>query len=209
MVYDGRFGSRGFPRLTDATDLSCRMQTKEGQMRSRAMMIVAVGGLLLAAPLFAQTPQQRPMMQMDGMMGMMGTQASPQMILRMRETLELTDEQVQRIEAIQGEMQKAHQPHMHAAMQAMQEAQRLLDPDSPDWDRYEAQLREATDHHVQAHVAMARASVDARNVLTAEQRERLGTGMKMMQGGMPGMMERMGPGMMPQGQNPTEHPPRP
>ena len=183
-------------------------------MESKAMTILVTGALLLAAPLLAQNPQQQPMMQMDGgMMEMMAMPASPQMILRMREALDLTDQQVQRIEAIQGEMQQGHQPHMHAAMQAMQEAQRLLEADSPDWTRYEAQLREATNHHVQAHVAMARASVDARNVLTAEQRERLGTGMtmmrEMMQGGMPGMMERMGSGMMRQDQHPTDHPPRP
>lgn len=182
-------------------------------MKREAMTILVTGALLLAAPLLAQEPPQRSMMQMDGMMEMMAIQASPQMILRMREALHLTDPQVQRIETIQNGVRQGHQSHMHAALLAMQEAQRLLEADSPDWPRYEAQLREASDHHVQAHVAMARASVDARNVLTVEQRERLGTGAtmmrEMMQGGMPGMRERMGPGMMPRGRHPTERPRRP
>jgi Spy/CpxP family protein refolding chaperone len=166
--------------------------------------VLVAGGLLVAAPLRAQDPQHPPMMEVPGMMqmeGMMlGPHAAPQMILRMRGPLELTEQQVQRIEAIQREMHHAHHSHMEAAMQMMKEAQGLLNTDRPDWGRYEAQLRSAVERHVQAHVVMARASVDARGELTGEQLARLDTGMAMMREMMTermgGMMDGMGQGMM-------------
>ena len=67
---------------------------------------------------------------------------------------------------------------------------------TPDLEAYEARLREATSHMVQARVAMARAGVEARQVLTPEQRDRLSFARQMMREMRPGTM---GGGMMGQG----------
>lgn len=80
-------------------------------------------------------------------------------------------------------------------------ASELLDSDSPDLAAYEARLREATDHMVQAYTAMARASVEARQLLTPEQRDRLSVARQMIHQMRPGTMGggMMGNGMMSRG----------
>lgn len=174
-------------------------------MRNVAIAIV-LGGLLAAAPAFAQQHQhgQQPaepggMMQMQGMHGMM--MPGPMMILRLREPLGLTEAQAQRLEALREREQQAHHPHMMAAMQAMQEANRMLEQPDADLARYEAKLREAADHMVQAHLAMARTGQEAREILTPEQRSKLQTGMEMMRhmmpGAGPGRPGDLGPGRPP------------
>ncbi len=84
---------------------------------------------------------------------------------------------------------------MSAMMGAHQRARAALEGESPDLDAYEEALQEGANRMVQAHVAMARASAEARAVLTEEQRARIQGGMQMMHGmmgqGQPGMM---GPG---------------
>jgi Spy/CpxP family protein refolding chaperone len=82
---------------------------------------------------------------------------------------------------------------MMAAHQAISAA---LEGEAPDWEAYEESLRAAADIMVQTHLAMARAAKEARDVLTAEQREELEAhGLETMRG----MMHRMfqnGPGGM-------------
>ncbi|MEX1258514.1 MAG: Spy/CpxP family protein refolding chaperone [Gemmatimonadota bacterium] len=135
------------------------------------------------------------MMQMMGQgMGMMATGGpGPAMILRMGDALNLTAEQRSRLEAIQAQYSESVQPLMAVAMEAHGNAAAALEGDSPDLAAYEQGLRESADRMVEAHVAMARAAVEARNVLTAEQREGLAGGMQMMQG----MMGQGRGGMMP------------
>jgi Spy/CpxP family protein refolding chaperone len=138
------------------------------------------------------------MMQMMGQgMGMMATGGpGPAMILRMGDTLELTPQQRTQLEAIRSEYSDSVQPGMAVMMEAHRTASAALQGDSPDFDAYEEALQEGADRMVQAHVAMARAAAEARNVLTEEQREALGGGMQMMRGMMgPGRSETMGPGM--------------
>lgn len=131
----------------------------------------------------------------QGMMGgMMGMAAGPGMILRLQESLELTEDQVTQLEALRDSAAQQMRQHMMQGMQTMRAASELLDPASTDLEGYEAQLREASNHMVLAHTAMARAGVEARELLTAEQRERLELArsmmMEMRQGEMPqGMME--------------------
>lgn len=136
------------------------------------------------------------MMQMMGQgMGMMPTGGpGPQMILRMEESLGLTDEQVTRLEEIRDEFSGAQRQHMTAAMSAHQEARQAVQGDAPDFDAYEEALGHASEHMVQGHLAMARAAAESRDVLTEEQRTRLQEGMGMMQGMMGG--SGMGDGMM-------------
>jgi len=129
------------------------------------------------------------MMSMMGQgMGMMATGGpGPAMILRMGGALNLTDEQRSQLEAIQTEYSDAIEPLMAGAMEAHQNAAAALEGDSPDIEAYGRALREGADLMVEAHVAMARAAAEARDVLTEEQREGLQGGMQMMQGMMGGM----------------------
>jgi Spy/CpxP family protein refolding chaperone len=190
-------------------------------MRARLTTLV-LAGALMAAPTDAQHPQRRGQAADSGMMaaGMHMMMAGPEMVLHLREPLELSPAQVQRIEAIRDSVQREHRPHAHAAMRAMGEAGAMLEASNPDLSRYEARLREAADHYVQAHAAMARGWLRAREVLTPEQRSNLRFGMKVMQQmmaehmqammpGMMGMMRQMMPGTMP-GRMPdtTRRPPR-
>jgi Spy/CpxP family protein refolding chaperone len=167
----------------------------EGTMTRMLTLVLAIGILLIPTSLLAQDhahgaePQGGSSMGMDGMM--MGMQRSPSMILRMREQLGLTEVQVQRLEAVQQQMHQEHHGPMHAAMQERQHAQSLLQAETPDWGEHEARLRSASEHQVQAGLAMGRAAVAAREVLTGEQRTRLEsapmTGAMMQGGGMGGM----------------------
>lgn len=151
---------------------------------------------------------------MSGMMQMMqsmhaqdGMMGSPMMILRLEESLELTESQVDRLKVIQESAQAGMRQHMMQGMQAMRGAQTLLDGDSPDLDAYEAKLNEAASHMVRAHASMATAAVEAREVLTAGQREKLSLaravmkemGSGMMQGGMMNQNENDGAGHRHQG----------
>lgn len=160
----------------------------------RKLSILAVAALLGSAPAAAQVEgndeQQMQMMHAQGMQhctAMMGG-PPPHLLLQHREALELSAEQVTRLEALQERARETAMPHMQPAMQAHMAAAELLKGDSPDFEGYEAGVREAADHMVLAHVAMARVAVDARGVLTAEQAGRLDElGTAMMRGAQPGM----------------------
>lgn len=133
------------------------------------------------------------MMRMMGRgMGMMATGGpGPTALLRMRDALELTDEQVSVLESMGADLQAQMRGRMTAMMTAHQAAAAALDSETPDWQAYEGNLETAADIMVRTHVMMARAALDARDVLTPEQREALDArGMEMMQG----MMHGMGPG---------------
>ena len=140
---------------------------------------------------------------MDG--GMMGMAAGPAMLLRLEESLELTHDQVARLEALHESARTEMRQHMMQGMQTMRSAQELLDGDSPEFSDYEARLREAANHMVLAHTAMARAAVDARALLTPEQQERLALARTMMQE-MRGSMRKevMMPGTMQRHDSPPE-----
>jgi Spy/CpxP family protein refolding chaperone len=119
-------------------------------------------------------PMMHGSMMQDGghCMAMMGS-TGPGMILRHAEHLDLSAEQVQRLEALRDRAHEGGMGHMKAAMDAHTRARALLDADRPDFDAYEAQLQEAAGHMVQAHTAMARVATEARGILTPEQRSQL------------------------------------
>lgn len=131
-----------------------------------------------------------------GMMGAMS--AGPAMILRSSEALALTPAQTEQLEALQERVRSEHQEHMQAAMAAHQNAAAALEADAADLDAYTSALNEAADHMVLAHVAMTRTALAAREILTPEQREKLGEVMgdmhRMHEGGMQGGMMRGGGG---------------
>src|SRR5690606_19113605 len=117
-----------------------------------------------------QPPPQSAAMQRC--MDMMGG-PPPVVLLEHGEALGLSAVQVSRLEAIRdatdvsGQMQAVRAAHVRAAG--------LLRADAPDLDAYECALEEATEEMVAAHMAMVRANLEARQVLTAEQRAQLGT----------------------------------
>ncbi|MFO7892818.1 MAG: Spy/CpxP family protein refolding chaperone [Longimicrobiales bacterium] len=139
---------------------------------------------------------QGGMMQMMQSGMMMGMAMGPGMVLRLQESLGLTEDQVTELETLRDSAQSTMRQHMMQGMQVMHAASEQLGSDSPDLDAYEARVREATNHMVQAHTAMARAAVEARQVLTPEQRERLALARSMMKEMRQGMM---GGGMMNRG----------
>ncbi len=175
-------------------------------MNRRPIVTAAALMALAAAPALGQqhehgqqqgdTPQQGQMMQMmrGDMMGMMQTMhPQPRMLLAASDQLGLTAEQTRRLTTLNEGVSADHMSHMKAAMAAHKEAASALEGDSPDLDAYAADLSDAADHMVRAHVAMTRAAVEAKRVLTPEQREKLQSAksmMRHMQGGM------MGGGMM-------------
>jgi Spy/CpxP family protein refolding chaperone len=120
-------------------------------------------------------PGKQGMQGMGGMgdcMAMMGG-PSAAMILMHHQDLALTDGQVQRLRTLAARDSTTATPHMRAAMAAHASAAAILRAASPDFAAYEARLRDAANHAIEGHVAMARTAVEARNVLTAEQRTRL------------------------------------
>lgn len=162
----------------------------------RTLSILAVAALLGSAQAAAQEGHGQHQMPMPGqaMQGMQHCMAMmggppPQMLLQHREALGLSADQVSRLEALQARARETAMPQMQPTMQAHMAAAELLKGDAPDLQGYEARLREAADHMVRAHVAMARAAVDARRVLTPEQRGRLDELRRQMMSGGPGQME--------------------
>jgi Spy/CpxP family protein refolding chaperone len=143
------------------------------------ILAIATAAVLMAMPLAAQQhghdrhgDQPRPHMGMMGehCMKMMGG-PPPAMLLHHQEELGLSADQIRRIERLQTETHGG--AHMGAAMAAHREAAELLQADRPDFAAYEAKLREAAGHMIQAHTQMARATVEARGILTPEQREQV------------------------------------
>ncbi len=146
----------------------------------RTMSVIAIAMTLIAAP--AMTQEKHPeaghdMMQMMAMMqgqgGMMAMDDGPSMILKLKESLELSNDQVQRLTTLQKSSHAAMQPHMMGAMHAMKAGEKLLGGTAPDLKAYETALRDAANHMVLARTGMAKADVEARQVLTAQQRDRL------------------------------------
>jgi len=139
------------------------------------------------------------MMQMMGQgMGMMASGGpGPAALLHMRDALDLSEEQVQTLESMRDDLRSQMQGRMAAMMSAHQAISAAVQPEAPDWNAYEESLRAAADIMVQTHLVMARAAKDARDVLTAEQREELETrGMETMQGMMHRMWRNRPGGMM-------------
>lgn len=172
-----------------------------------------MGGMMGQVPDSVPSMQMGRGMMMGGMMGggMMGSGMMPMMgqgmgmmatggpgpvtLLRMRDALELTDEQVSRLESIQAEFEEGTQSHRTGMMASHAAAAEALQGDSPDLDAYQVSLQSAANLMVQLHVAMARAALEAREVLTPDQRQQLDTrGPEMMRGmmgayGWRGMMQ--------------------
>jgi Spy/CpxP family protein refolding chaperone len=58
---------------------------------------------------------------------------------------------------------------MRAGMTELQAANQMLEAASPDLAAYGAKVKEAAQHMAEGHIAMAKAAVEARTVLTPQQ----------------------------------------
>ena len=168
---------------------------RHGQMSDSLPSMGVAQGMMMGG-MMGQGMMGSGMMSMMGQgMGMMATGGpGANVLLGMRDALELTDEQVGRLETIRDELASTVQLQMTAMMSSHTAAAKALRTDSPDFDAYQQRLQAAANIMVQTHVAMARAQVEARGVLTPEQVELLQTqGPGMMQDvmemhGWPGVM---------------------
>ena len=102
------------------------------------------------------------------------------MILKQKEALDLTESQVEGLEAIQKEASEAREAHMGQVRPLHMQMMQALEGDEPDFSAYEAALEELADHHVNMQVRMARASQRGLEVLSAEQRSNVRYGMRLM-----------------------------
>lgn len=144
--------------------------------------------LLAAAPLAAQ--QHAGMDAMHGEQGMGMCMAwggdmmenlppGPGMLIRAKDALGLTEDQVAQLGALQEEAHAEVQAHMRAAMQSRQEAMQALSG-TPDLDAYKQALQTAHTEMLEAHMAMVRANVEAGAVLTEAQQKMLDTARSVM-----------------------------
>ncbi len=132
---------------------------------------------------------------MRGGMGMMSSFApGPAMLIRMSPVLDLTEKQTTELEDIQADLTDDRASHMPLVMEAHQQAAKWIASGETDLTAYEDTLREAMDHLIAVHVKVARAALDARALLTDEQRARLDGAtamMRHMKSMMDGGMHRM------------------
>jgi Spy/CpxP family protein refolding chaperone len=160
-------------------------------MRNTAL--VTVMALAIATPAFAQHQHQDSAqagggagMQMgqhgqDGGMGT-GMQARSPMVdmhggidamLRLSGPLELSAEQVTRLEALKAAAAQEAMHHEHMATQSHHAALMAIHHGDIDLAAHEAKLKEAMNHSLMAQMGNATKLAEARQVLTAEQRSKL------------------------------------
>ncbi len=175
-------------------------------MKSKLLAVLLVGAVSVPGAALAQgqhehgddEKESRDMMGQGmmggGMMGMMSSRG-PSMILKQKEALELTEAQVQRLEALQKEVSEAREAHMKEMSPVKKQVGEALEGDKPDLSRYESALKKVADGHVRMQVDMARFSEQALEVLTAEQRSNVRYGMR-LKGGMKCGEMMQGGGMM-------------
>lgn len=172
--------------MLSAMAVSAQVSGQHRQMSDTTSAMGMAQGMMMGS-MMGQGMMGSGMMQMMGQgMGMMATGGpGATAMLTMRDALDLSDEQVSRLETIRDELATTVQPLMTAMMASHTAAAGALQGDTPQLGAYQQNLQTAANIMVQTHVAMAQAQVQARRVLTPEQRERLAVrGMQMMQGAM-------------------------
>lgn len=158
-----------------------------------ALAVVLVAGLATAGILYAQRSGG-----MGGMMGMMpmmencpmmsAMQQSPRAALEHREELGLSEEQVRRLEVLDGVAQQARTRAVEQMQALHSEVAEVTSRDSFDEAAVRAAFERMSGLHTEMGVAMLRTRHQVREVLSAEQREELAE----LGGGMMGMRGMMG-----------------
>lgn len=154
----------------------------------RMLITTTILAGMIAAPLSAQPPvtvqppissaRPAPPAITHAQSGMMEMEFGPTTMLRMREVLRLTDSQVTRLRTIEDSANLSVRPHMTKHTEGMHAASALLDAATPDLTAYDAGVRAASEHMVLGHSALARIELQAREVLTPEQRTQLASARK-------------------------------
>ncbi len=122
--------------------------------------------------------------------GMMGAhRLTPAKLLDMREALDLTEDQVARLETTQKSLAELGSEKMRVARGAHEAAALELAADDPDIKAYESALSAAMDSMVQWHVGVAQGAIEARSILTDDQRSLVDSGMTMMRHMMEGVSD--------------------
>ena len=103
------------------------------------------------------------------MAGMMSV-PSPAMLLRHKDDLDLNATQVTQLEALQKQAQPGCMQHMQMGMTEHRAADQMLQAAKPDLTAYAAKMKEAAAHMVEGNVAMLKAGIAARDILTPAQR---------------------------------------
>lgn len=163
-----------------------------------ALVFVLIGGIAAAGMLYAQKSGG-----MGGMMGMMpmmkdcpmmqSTQQGPAAALQHKQELELTADQVQKLEALQKSAHPAHMQMMGQMQATHQEIAKAAEGERFDEAAARAALGRMGDMHTEMGVAMLRTQHQTGQTLNVEQRaklQELGGGMQGMMG-MGGMMGGM------------------
>lgn len=120
------------------------------------------------------------------------------MLLMHRDDLSLTADQVQRLQAIQADALKADIRRRADVQIAMVDLMQLMQQPTPDRGKIDNAIRDVGRQVSDLAIAQSHAFLDARNVLTPEQRQKLESmHARMMRGmgGMGGPMGGMGPMM--------------
>jgi Spy/CpxP family protein refolding chaperone len=168
-------------------------------MTGKTMMALSILLLLNTQTGAGQSPKPAPgmgagmqhqmmgqgmMMCSEGMGSMMmGGPTDPAMLLRAAEVLALNARQKTTLQTIQNRYAGSVSSNRAQAMSAHQKLNDILNAERPDFAAYEAALKQASTFAITAHVAMARAAVEARAVLSKEQLDKAKSLASMMHGG--------------------------
>lgn len=171
--------------------------------------------LLVALPAMAQDapppPAEHQMKQQMGQMHQMQMQQhmdpmaqvaayAPPHLLERKEALELSDEQVSRLEALAAEFKEGHHQAMADAEEHHKQAMEIWMADAPDVDQLRAHAEAAMQAQQTAHMVLLVAAAQGKALLDAEQRGHVAGWLEAqqhmmhqhMQCGMEGKHEGMG-----------------
>ena len=110
-------------------------------------------------------------MQMQGMHMMRVAIFAPPHLLELREALELTDEQVSRLEGMGSELMEQHRQAAAEAKQHHEQAKQLWEQAVPDVDQLRQHAQAAMRAEESAHLALLTVAAQAKAVLTPEQQK--------------------------------------
>jgi hypothetical protein len=146
--------------------------------------------------------------------GMMGTGfPGPNQLIAQKDQLNLSEEQITKLQALQERVQKATRVHMDMSRGSQDRASEVLEQDPEGIDESSEKTRFPGTHLLEAHIVMIQAGFEAQKILTPEQKKAaarvptnlhqsmkmggMGMGTKMMNGKMIGGSGGMGSGTTP------------
>lgn len=182
-------------------------------------LVLALGAGALVAQEAQEQPPQRPMrmrmhmpdsamagmmmqqhmQMMQGQQGMMrmapAAGLGPAALIRQRDFLDLTDEQVTRLEALEQEVQQVQEQQREAIQQHAQALREALQADRPDVNAVRQHAQALHEAQGAVHLAALTAHARAKAVLTAEQQGKIRGWMEGRRAGA--RMDRMRPSRRP------------